>query len=334
MENANALALLGICMLLLAGCTTQYVCPDGETVANPEDCFAEEEAEVEPEEIVQVGGNCGTDFECFIAAAETCTEANLTRTASINLFGIITTATNVMEIRGMEGGKCVYYQKTIKNEVTFSEEFLEQAREGGATEGELKEQLAASNEMAQATVGFEVTCEFSTQELTAMLENWKAGVGSSSDLAACEQKMPEPAIPEEPAEEVVCVPAAGEGSYVELGIYKTYEIIEGGGIMYGNALVGDSLESAYGHTFTIEEIVINGGTCESCDSKPENAGAATARITATGLLESGEPTEYYAEAGDTIFFCSSWNSTKEECEEHVRLHIFDVHAELVCVEEE
>ena len=337
MENRCLFGLLIAGLLILAGCTTQYVCPSGETVANPEDCFSEEN---ETEESAALGGECGNDFDCFIEAAESCEEATMTREMSVSQFGIITTATNSMEVRGMENGKCVYYQKTIKSEVTFSEEFREQLREGGATQAEIDAQLAQANQSAQTTVGYEVTCKFEPEELAAMLERWKEGEYSMADLAGCEKEMPETGLQEEaeeetgeeePEEEIVCVPAAGEGSYVELGIYSTYEITRGGGMMYGNAKVGDTIESPFGPAFTIEEIVVGGGTCESCESEPENVQTIEAKIVASGLLDDAE-TEYYAEDGDTIFFCSSWDSYEEACEEHARLHIFDVHEELVCKE--
>ncbi|MFP3949765.1 MAG: hypothetical protein ACLFUZ_01590, partial [Candidatus Micrarchaeia archaeon] len=99
-----------------------------------------------------------------------------------------------------------------------------------------------------------------------------------------------------------------------------------------NALVGDTIESAFGPAFTIEEIVVTGGTCASCGSEPENVRAVETRIVASGLLDDAE-TEYYAEDGDTIFFCSSWDQYEEKCEEHARLHIFKVHGELVCEED-
>jgi hypothetical protein len=178
-EGILLIVAMALCIALFAGCASAPAEEvKGESAVAP--------AAEEPK-----GGDCGENIDCFISAAETCTEASMVRTTSINLFGMIATAKSLMEIRGIEGGKCSYYQRTLENSVSFSNEMIEQARAANKTDEEIAAQLKTANDSAKSTVGFEVTCEFDTAELASMLKRWKAGTASSSDLAGCTQKIPE-----------------------------------------------------------------------------------------------------------------------------------------------
>lgn len=142
--------------------------------------------------------------------------------------------------------------------------------------------------------------------------------------------------------EVFCVPAAGGGSSVVMGIYRDYRYLEREGEMvYGTLVAGETVSSAYGPEFTLEEFRITGGTCESCGSEPEGVRKVEAKFVAGGLLD-GRGTEYYLEEGETLHFCSLYNCTQEgaggecvsgTCERQAHLHVWELNAELICAEE-
>lgn len=323
MKKSSLLMAFAFLLVLFAGCIT----------------VQEEVVEEVTEEPKEIGGDCGTDMDCFIEAAENCTEASMVRIASVETFGMITTAKNLMEIQGMENGKCVYYQKTLESSVSFSEEMLESAQAANATQEQIDAQLAQANEMAQSTVGFEVTCEFEAVELSSMLKRWKEGTASSKDLAGCEYTVPETASSpeaEEPEQEKICAPVAGEGSYVEFAITENYDYSKGGERVYGKMLPGDVVDLKEGAEIRLEGFKIE-ADCESCGAVPVNLRKKEAEIFV--LLPGKEGQLRTFENGDKTqlclsLACSGVDSQGEcllySCEEPVYLHIFDVHTELSC----
>ena len=174
--------LYGLTLVLLSmvlfGCTT----PEGG------------ETEVENIETVDEGPkDCGTDFDCFIAASVNCEPATATYLLKFNLFGMILDSETAMELKGLENGKCVYQQRTESVSVEFSEGLKQQLLDSNQIEEEIAEQEKASNEEAQTTVGTEVTCKMDTEDLTAAFTRWKQGTYSTGDLPEeyCERVLPQ-----------------------------------------------------------------------------------------------------------------------------------------------
>jgi hypothetical protein len=142
--------------------------------------------------------NCGStvtgatsynsSFECFINASENCNQAEFLLTNTLNLFGVITTATGRLELRGMENGKCLFYQKTNSISMIFSNETVQQMLTLGTNQSEINRLQEEMNTMAQQEmIGFEQTCKFDTTELHSMLAKWKVGNyhgGASCQLLA------------------------------------------------------------------------------------------------------------------------------------------------------
>lgn len=128
------------------------------------------------------------NFDCFIEASEDCDPAKLSYTASVELFGMMSTATTHMELKGMEDDKCIYYQRTESSSVEFTDELVQQMLDSGLTQEEIDQQEQISNEAAQETAGMEKTCKFDTDDLTDILERWKQGSFSTEDwdVAECE----------------------------------------------------------------------------------------------------------------------------------------------------
>jgi len=130
--------------------------------------------------------DCGTDFDCFIAASADCDESKALHEVSLEIFGMIATSVTYMELQGMESGRCVYYQRTESSSVEFSEELVQQMLDSGITQEEIEQQEEAANDSAQATVGTETTCRFMPSDLTDMLNRWKQGNFGSDDLTGTE----------------------------------------------------------------------------------------------------------------------------------------------------
>jgi len=128
------------------------------------------------------------NFDCFIDASENCEPAKLLNTITIEIFGMLSTSTAYMELKGMESNKCIYYQRTENNSVEFTDELIQQMLDGGATQEEIDQQEQTANDSAQQTVGLEKTCKFNQEDLTNMLNNWKEGSFSTEDwdVAECE----------------------------------------------------------------------------------------------------------------------------------------------------
>jgi len=128
---------------------------------------------------------CGEDFDCFIDASRTCSLANVVHTMGVNFFGIITSSTAQLQIRGTEFDKCIYYQETESITVEYSEEMITQLLETNTLE-EIREMEEEANELAQENVGATSLCIFDQTYLTDMLIRWKQGTYSSEDLEGCD----------------------------------------------------------------------------------------------------------------------------------------------------
>ena len=126
--------------------------------------------------------SCKTDDEdCFFRAAEICRKANVTATKSLDLFGIVITATSYSEIRGGRKGFCTLYFRNEKTDIKFSEELVRKMKESGLTQQEIEQKELKANKDADATEKTEGVCTFKTEHLVALLKKWKNGVFSSND---------------------------------------------------------------------------------------------------------------------------------------------------------
>ncbi len=122
--------------------------------------------------------DCGTDFSCFIEASAGCNPAKVRFTTSADIFGMITSATVQMEIRGTEAGKCAYYDKQLSASVHFSDTLVEQMFESGQTMEEINQNEQTATESLEQIGNVEKTCRFDTSDLKAMLQRWDEGTAS------------------------------------------------------------------------------------------------------------------------------------------------------------
>ena len=235
-----------------------------------------------------VGGECGEDMECFLAASENCTPADMTYNIDFSLFGVITTAEVEMEIRGMENGSCVFYNINKAQHASLSTQLKESLLSSGLSIEEIGDMEKEAEANAALGVGTETLCRTSSETLHAVLQSWKDEVSDvnfeegecvttyppalEAKLTGNNQSASE--IEEEPlgnetTEELGCVPVA-TGGYAEVGLYTEdatyFNEAEGKQIAYGELEIGQSL-SVEGAVVTLEGILIN-GTCEECDVPP------------------------------------------------------------------
>ena len=126
--------------------------------------------------------SCKTDDQdCYSRAVETCQKANVTITKSLDLFGIIVTATSYSEIRGGEKDACTIYFRTEKVNVKYSEELIRKMEERGQTQQDIEQAEWEANKEADATEKTEGVCTFKTENLVALLQKWKRGSFSTDD---------------------------------------------------------------------------------------------------------------------------------------------------------
>lgn len=128
---------------------------------------------------------CGVDFDCFIAAAASCEPASVTWAYDLDFFGAITSTILYQEIKGFDGDRCVYYQRTDSVEVSYSDEMVQQMIDNGLTEEQIEEQRSLAEEAAQQA-GYDDTCLISTNDLVALLTRWQQGTFSTEDYDTAE----------------------------------------------------------------------------------------------------------------------------------------------------
>lgn len=119
---------------------------------------------------------CGDDLDCFIEKAQTCTPASINGSISINVFGAIQNTTSYSELRGMEGDRCIYYDKNIENTVYYSEEAIQIFLAAGSTQEEIDQQLQQMNDALDQVEGKEMICKYPIPDLVNLLTKLKQGI--------------------------------------------------------------------------------------------------------------------------------------------------------------
>jgi hypothetical protein len=107
--------------------------------------------------------DCGTSIDCLISASKTCSPAKATYDLTLNLFGVTTTNTLLLEIKGKEADKCILYLRREKIESEFP---------SSVPQTIVDEQKAIYKKLE----GRDGTCKFNPDDLTAMLTRWKEGI--------------------------------------------------------------------------------------------------------------------------------------------------------------
>lgn len=135
--------------------------------------------------------DCKNDMDCFIRAAQTCRRASVTRTSSLSIFGITTTATWFIETRGKSAAQCTVYMRTEKVAAKISEATKRSLLANGMTPSEFEEMSTEAEKHAHEGEGADGNCLFKTKDYVAVLKRWNAGTYSTEDwkLGRCKGRM-------------------------------------------------------------------------------------------------------------------------------------------------
>jgi hypothetical protein len=150
--------------------------------------------------------DCGSDFGCLVDASRRGAMAKLDNTMAVNFFGLFLSNTDAIEIKGREGDRLLFSQKTVQAVATGAEALVKAAESRGVSGAKLQqalttaqgvaelvqaaesylgtedaEQLRDAREIQKARMGAGKECKFPQEALTAMLERWQQGRFSSTD---------------------------------------------------------------------------------------------------------------------------------------------------------
>lgn len=125
---------------------------------------------------------------------------------AVDFFGMFLANTDSLAIKGKDGDKLLFSQKTIAADAALTQAMVAAAQANGMSEADFKkalttakgvaelmqaagtdadptveQQLKSAKENQQARIGTGKECSFPQPELTAMLERWQQGKYSSSD---------------------------------------------------------------------------------------------------------------------------------------------------------
>ncbi len=138
-----------------------------------------------------VGGGTGDkticqDWDCMIIAAENCDITYMNKTESLILLGLNITSTQIIELNSLPNEQCNYKTTYEKNVVKYSDEVVQQLLNEGKTQAEIDESEQVVIESGQEVEGESFNCDFSNNDLVAMLTRWKVGSASTSDWDVAE----------------------------------------------------------------------------------------------------------------------------------------------------
>jgi len=121
-------------------------------------------------------------FNSFIESSKTCSPSNVICSNYFDMNGIITTNEIYYEIKGLESDKCIFYLKYNNVKLEYTEEFNQYSLSQGKTQEEIDEQFQQQKDSLDLNIGKDETCKLNQNDLTTMLNNWRDGGVSITDL--------------------------------------------------------------------------------------------------------------------------------------------------------
>lgn len=114
--------------------------------------------------------SCGTDWNCFIQAARTCTPAQVRGDTFANMFGMDYTVTGLYEIWGKKENKCAWFSRSDRVQIRLSDDFRNLAAAQGMTPQQIAEyERELTSEASQARSN--TICHFNqSNDLATYLE--------------------------------------------------------------------------------------------------------------------------------------------------------------------
>lgn len=125
--------------------------------------------------------DCGTDFDCFVNLAETCSPGQVRHGIMTELGGVIQATENSYSITHDE--RCQLSIRINSIIVDFSDDLRTSMQKQGATAEEVEAQRQNTKNQMQYFVGREGTCKGTKEHIYAILKRWQQGSYSSSDFA-------------------------------------------------------------------------------------------------------------------------------------------------------
>jgi hypothetical protein len=104
------------------------------------------------------------DFSCFAEAATSCGLARVRLQMALPLTGTELELTQLYEIRGMEGDRCLFRSQV--------ERVATRLDAGSAPREQLQRQRQVIAAILSGIEWLDVTCRFAPDQLTAMLDRW------------------------------------------------------------------------------------------------------------------------------------------------------------------
>jgi len=131
----------------------------------------------------QTSSGC-ENMQCFIAAAKTCSNTNITWVRTVQMTSVYLTGISYMELQGMENDRCRIYVITKSEQVAFTNETIAQMLADNLTMDEIIAREENSTTLAnESTYGLDSTCTVEPQRLADLLTAWTAGQSSADDFS-------------------------------------------------------------------------------------------------------------------------------------------------------
>ncbi|MBI5229668.1 hypothetical protein HY991_06170 [Candidatus Micrarchaeota archaeon] len=135
--------------------------------------------------------DCKTDLVCLIDLSRDCLPAKAAQVSKANQLGVLQTITYLLETRGMENNKCIFYVRTEKIDLNYSSNLVNKLLAENLTLEQIKTKEEEANKVVDAAEGTDGTCRLEATDLVTVLAKWKASAFSSDDLkdARCMGRM-------------------------------------------------------------------------------------------------------------------------------------------------
>ncbi|MEI8364652.1 MAG: hypothetical protein WCF78_04315 [archaeon] len=137
--------------------------------------------------------DCGTDMNCFIESAATCSLSKVNYNSILTQYAkiaetdviIISTSNFTLEIKGYESSKCVINKITNNAEITYGDEYINQLLSSGRTSEDIEKQRQVQDTSAKKAIGQGNICKVNLNYLTTYLNNLKENTSASIDPNFC-----------------------------------------------------------------------------------------------------------------------------------------------------
>lgn len=131
--------------------------------------------------------DCGTNMDCFIAAARECAPSIVKWSGTVDFFGISLVSKEHLSIKGLNSkGECDF--SSLNEDTSLSpdavEELKTELKAEGKTDQDISKELAEISLSLSEEAGAKVTCSLPINDLVGMLADWSKGNISSNDLTS------------------------------------------------------------------------------------------------------------------------------------------------------